>query len=144
MAQPGTAWDLGLPSNVGPSAAGSPSHCFGTNISADYDLDANVWLRTPPIDLTTAGGSTLNYSQFTDIETTFDSGRVAVLDAGDLSELAVIQEQIDGTTADWEPVSKPLPPEALGRTIVIEFRLRSDDLGNFAGWYLDDVEVTVP
>ena len=34
--------------------------------------------------------------------------------------------------------------EALGKNIRIEFRFNSDELENFAGWYIDDVVVTVP
>ncbi|NIP94134.1 MAG: hypothetical protein GWO24_12040, partial [Akkermansiaceae bacterium] len=47
-------------------------------------------------------------------------------------------------TPDWEQVTRKLPPSALGKNIVIEFRFQSDDLQNFAGWYIDDLEVTVP
>jgi hypothetical protein len=39
---------------------------------------------------------------------------------------------------------KSLPAEALGKTIMIEFRLTSDEFMNLNGWYLDDVTVTVP
>ncbi|NIP97797.1 MAG: hypothetical protein GWO24_31945, partial [Akkermansiaceae bacterium] len=81
----GTAWDLGSPAAVGPSAAHSPANCFGTNLAADYEIDAEVWLRSPEIDLTEAAAATLQYAQFRDIEEGFDLGRVAVLDAGDHS-----------------------------------------------------------
>ncbi len=140
----GTSWDLGLPSNVGPTEAHSPLNCFGTNILGDYEVDAEIWLRSPPIDLSTAGGATLTYWEFKDIEEGFDFGTIRVLDAADDSELAVIETDIDDITADWERVSKSIPAEALGRTVRIEFRFHSDDLQNFAGWYLDDFQVTVP
>ncbi|NIP94133.1 MAG: hypothetical protein GWO24_12035, partial [Akkermansiaceae bacterium] len=52
------------PTGVGPNAAPSPDNCFATNIALDYAVDANIWLRSPPIDLTTAGGATLSYYQF--------------------------------------------------------------------------------
>jgi len=139
----GTTWELGAPSNVGPAAANSPDNCFATNISADYGLNANVWLRSAPIDLTTAGAARVDYFQFSDIEEEFDYGKVSVLDAADNSELAVLA-RVDGTTADWEQVTRFLPPAALGKTVIIEFRLQSDDTQNFGGWYIDDVSVTVP
>ncbi|NIP94059.1 MAG: hypothetical protein GWO24_11630, partial [Akkermansiaceae bacterium] len=140
----GTAWELGAPSNVGPLDASSPANCFGTNIADDYALDANVWLLSPAIDLTTAGGATLRFAQFRDIEQGFDFGSIRVLDAADNSELAVIDDVIDDVTADWEQVTKSMPDEALGKTVRIEFRFQADDIQTFAGWYLDDVEVTVP
>ena len=39
---------------------------------------------------------------------------------------------------------RSLPPEALGKTVKLEFRFHSDEIQNLAGWYIDDVEVTVP
>ena len=109
-----------------------------------YAADANVWLRSPSIDLTTAGGATLNIFHFHDIEIMFDFGRIAVLDAADDSELAVIEDKVEGVTGDWEQATFAFPSEALGKNVKVEFRLQSDDFGNFAGWYLDDVNVTVP
>ena len=142
--QPGTDWELGTPSNVGPASAHSPANCFGTNLDADYAADAEVWLRSPPIDLTTAAGATLSYFQFHDIETGFDSGQVAVLDSGTDLELALLGNPVDGASAGWEQVTRVLPAIALGKSVKIEFRLKSDDIEFFAGWYVDDVLVTVP
>ncbi len=143
----GTAWELGAPATVGPASANSSDNCFATNISALYDFEADVWLRSPAIDLTTAGAATLNYFQFTDIEgSSFDWGKVSVLDATDDSLLAVISEPVEGFSGGWEAVSIAIPATALGKTIKIEFRLVSDDFpdSNYAGWYLDDIEITVP
>ena len=139
----GTMWELGLP-GVGPAAANSPTSCFGTNLTAIYAVDADVWLRSPPIDFTNTGGATLNYVEWRDIEATFDSGRVVVLDATDNSEIAEIEDSIDGFSNGWENVSRQIPPAALGKVIKIEFRFRSDNIENFPGWYIDDVSVTVP
>ena len=46
--------------------------------------------------------------------------------------------------ADWERFSRALPAAALGKNVKIEFRFVSDEDFNFAGWYVDDIEVTVP
>ncbi len=140
----GTVWELGSPAEPGPAAAYSPSNCFGTNLDGEYTADANVWLRSPPIDLTTAAAATLSFREFVSIEEDFDFGTVSVLDAADDSELAVLKSPIDGETVGWEEFTQKLPAEALGKVVKIEFRLRSDDLMHFAGWYLDDVTVTVP
>ncbi len=141
---PGTAWELGAPTGGGPPAANSPTNCFGTNIGGDYDFDANVFLRSPEIDLTTAGGATLSYFQFRDIEESFDAGTVRVLDADNDSELAVLEATVEGSSNVWEKVTKALPAAALGKSIKLEFRLTSDDVANQAGWYIDDFTVTVP
>jgi bacillopeptidase F len=133
-----------MPASVGPALANSGVNCFGTNIAANYALNANISLRSSPIDLTNAGGATLNYAEWRDIEEGFDFGTVAVLDAADDSELAVVRATVDGFSLDWEGISVKLPSAALGHTIRLEFRFQSDDISNFAGWYVDDVGVTVP
>lgn len=142
----GTDWQLGAPTN-GPGVANSLTNCFATNLDSDYALEANVWLRSPAIDLTGAGGATLNYANYVDVEgQTFDFGIVAVLDAANDSVLATLIDPVDSLSGGWVEVSKSLPAEALGKEIKIEFRLISDDFdgSNFPGWFLDDFEVTVP
>jgi len=150
-----TLWEHGTPSNVGPVPPGIPlpsgSNCFGTNLAGNYAFDAKAWLRSPAIPLTNAAGATLCYERFIDVEPPapdpFDWGTVSVLDASDDSEIAVIETDIIDATAGWEKVASPIPAAALGKTIKLEFRLESDDFdenGPFAGFYIDDVNVTVP
>jgi len=144
-----TLWEHGTPSNVGPNGAKSGTNCFGTNLADNYAFDANAWVRSPAIPLTNAAGATLCYERFTDIEPPgdFDWGTVSVLDASDDSVIAVIETGIADFSGDWEKVTNPIPAEALGKTIKLEFRLQSDDFdqgGPFAGFYIDDVNVTVP
>ena len=148
---PGTNWELGMPTAVGPPTANSPDNCFGTNIAANYADEAmtDVRLRSPAIDLTTAGGATLNYAQFRDIEITFDGGEVWVLDASDDSDIAQLGPVAEGDSSGWENITRSLPGGALGKMIKIEFRFTTDDFngtppGPSPGWYIDDVEVTVP
>jgi len=144
----GTLWEVGAPTNVGPGAANGGTNCFGTNIDADYTNDAVVWLRSPAIDLTAAAGATLNFSQYVDIEEGFDSGQVRLLDADDANaELAILASAIEGNSpAGWTDFNKTLPAAAVGKNVVIEFRFLSDDFSDptQAGWYIDDVDLTVP
>lgn len=142
----GTSWELGSPSDVGPPAANSGANLFGTNLGSNYAENANVWLRSPTFDLTDAGisGAELQFAQFVDIEPMFDFGSVRVVDAATNAPLGpVLADAIDGTATAWETFSAPLPPEALGEMIKIEFRLQADDFGDFAGWYIDDVALTL-
>ena len=130
--------------SVGPTAANSAPNCFGTNLDADYAIDANVWLRSPVIDLTNVGEATLHYFNFVEIEAAFDFGRVAVLNASDDSELAEVAFPVDGVGAGWKKSSHAIPAEALGKLIKLEFRFQADNFNNLAGWYIDDVTVTAP
>lgn len=140
----GTAWEVGAPGLPGPVAANSGAACFGTNLTANYAADGVIWLRSPPINLTAASGATLSYFQSTDIEPGFDFGSIRVIDTADDSEVAVVTATIDGSVPAWTKVTKKLPAAVLGKTVVIEFGFQSDELEHFAGWYIDDVEVTVP
>ena len=138
----GTSWQLGTPSVVGPASAASPVNCFGTNLAGNYNLEADIWLRSPTIDLSAAGGATLRYNQFRDIEDGFDFGFIRVLRASDNAQLGPdIASEISGTSGDWETFRANLPAEALGEVIKIEFQLVSDDVENFRGWYIDNVEI---
>lgn len=143
-----TQWELGTPSAVGPTAANSAPNCVATNISADYGLDTDIWLRTPSIDLTAATAATLSLKQFRDIEALdgvdLDFGSILILAADDLAELAVLETTVEGTDTDWQDYSKALPAAAFDEPILIEFRFESDELDNFAGWYIDDVVITAP
>ncbi|MDE0595208.1 MAG: hypothetical protein OSB65_08180 [Roseibacillus sp.] len=141
-----TLWGLGAPVTAGPLAANSLTNCFGTNIDDNYEIDARIWLRSPPIDLTAATGGTLRFFHFADFEgDPFDWGTVNILDAADDSILAIVQDVVPSQQApDWEEFRRSLPPEALGKTVKLEFRFHSDEIQNLAGWYIDDVEVTVP
>ena len=74
----------------------------------------------------------------------YDFGTVSILDASDNSEIAVLIPTLTDFIDDWELSTHDIPAEALDRTIRIEFRLTTDDVAVFAGWYIDDFEVTVP
>jgi len=145
---PSTAWELGTPvggAATGPAAANSPDYCYGTNIGSNYGFDSNIWLRTPPINLTAHTAGTLKFKHFRDIEPDFlDFGSIRILAADDLAELAVLEAKVEGTSAGWEDYSKALPAEAFNEAVIIEFRFASDEEVNQAGWYIDDFMITVP
>lgn len=113
----------------------------------------DIWLRTPPIDLTGKTAGTLTFQQWTQIEQVsgdYDYGSITIRDADNPGggPLAILENRtIDGTTNGWTAYSKPLPAGAFSASagrIVVEFRFEADDIDSYAGWYIDDVVVTVP
>ena len=143
----GTLWELGTPDNAlfgGPPAAHSGTNVFGTDLDANYAEDTLIRLRSPAIDLAGVASATVTYWQWRDIEVMFDTGQVRLLDSSDLSELAVLESDIDGSSTEWEEVSKNVPAAALDKSVILEFILDSDNFGNQTGWYIDDFAVTVP
>lgn len=144
-----TVWELGTPTNVGPSSgANGSANAFGTNIDGPYALEADIRLRSPAIDLTDPSitGVRLTFDQFKDIEPMFDDGAIRVLKASDDSILGEIASGIDGMTPDWESFSANLPTEAIGEMIKLEFEFASDDFdpaGGLPGWYIDNVALSL-
>ena len=68
----------------------------------DYAVEAEIWLRSPVIDLTAVAGATLNFSHYVDIEEGFDSGQIRLLDADAANaELAILQTAIDDILPLW-------------------------------------------
>ena len=51
-----------------------------------------------------------------------------------------------GFANDWEEYSVDLPATALGQEVVLEFVFVSDPDESViaSGWYIDDVQVTIP
>ena len=146
-----TAWQLGNPAGgaaTGPPTASSPDHCVGTNIDSDHGFFTDIWVRTPPIDLATVDEATLSFKQFRDIENVpgidLDFGTIRILAADGFAELAVLESAVEGADSNWVNYEKAIPAADISEPIVIEFGFQSDDIDNFAGWYLDDVAVTVP
>lgn len=124
-----TTWELGIPSSVGPSAANSPANCVGTNLSANYGMDTDIWLRTPPIDLTGNTDARLRFEQFKEIEASgsdLDFGTIRLLRASNLQQLAVLDASVDGASGEWEDYSIDLPAAAFVEPVVIEFGFQSD------------------
>jgi hypothetical protein len=150
-----TVWQLGDPSGgpaTGPQAPNSVPNCYGTNLATNYGISSNTWLRTPAIDLSTASAATVVFQQWLDMDDfdNLDSGSLRVLDAsvlpGTVTELGVVEANITGFVNGWAEFSAELPAAALGRVISLEFGFRSDgdDIFDAAGWYIDDVVVTIP
>jgi hypothetical protein len=159
-----TVWPLppAAPSGAGPVPPGVPlpsgSNCVGTKIDGNYLNDVNRWLRSPDITLTGASRATLTLQQYRDIEDAEgdpDAGSIRILRASDNTELAVIEDAtIDGSSGGaWEEYSKVITAAAhpdvfdgANNPVRIEFRFHADEFNDadFAGWYLDDVTVTVP
>lgn len=142
-----TEWQRGMPTTVGPiTGADDSANCFATNIADNYGADANVFLRSPIIDLTGDGltGAQLTYQQVIDTDLNgADIGIIRVLSSDGTTQLgADVAGPFEGDSLEWSKLSFPLPPEAIGNMIRIEFEFKSDGTDQFSGWYIDNVVVT--
>jgi hypothetical protein len=161
--QPQTAWELGIPSSVGPSSCHSPSRCWGTNLNSDYRKAADIRLETPLIDLSASDDARLRFWHFYDIRGPFgdDGGFIEISDDGGSSWTYVepldgYPGQLDptapaplgagayaGTSAEWTLAEFDLGSFS-GRQIIVGFHLWTDSSNyqsGWAGWYVDDVQI---
>jgi len=151
----GTEWQQGDPAGFGPGMAHSGFYCWGTNIDSAYTDNAEVWLYTPPIDLTLAVGANLTFWNWYDIETYWDGGFLEIsIDLGQTWTSidpvggypyinGYFGDGYSGVSMGW--VSGPeeefnLSPY-LGNVVLIRFYMVTDAGLTDSGWYVDDIVI---
>jgi hypothetical protein len=137
----GDNWQVGVPVN-GPGAAVSGTNVYATSLTGNIEPYSDSYLRSPPIALTGVSRATLTFKQWRNVDPdpTFHGTIVNILDA---TTLQVIQQLSleSGATTGYQTRTLPLPPQLLGRTVILEFRLYCDGFNLLEGWYLDDVKI---
>ncbi len=136
-------WEWGVPTS-GPGGAHSGTRLWATNLEGDYSSSQDVWITSPAIDLSSAGTATIELSwwqwirtaggtgiDFTAVEASHDGG-------GSWDTVWAL-----GTQETWERQSAVLGSEYAVEDFRFRFRLVSDEDDTAAGFYVDDVAVTV-
>ena len=150
LGESGTLWELGKPTN-GPGEAHSPTRAYGTGLTKDYDDYTDVYLVSPVIDLTGLDNARLEFWSYRDCEPAvegelYDWCQVMILDE-DGEYLVDNPIWIRGGEAkQWRLEKAKIPAEALGQKIRLEFNFSTDggqDNGPQAGWFIDDVAITI-
>ncbi|MBT44417.1 MAG: hypothetical protein CL922_03085 [Deltaproteobacteria bacterium] len=139
-----TEWQLGVPvGSTGPlTGAGGSDNAWCTNLG-DYGPDSDISLRSPAIDLTNLPGALLSFDAFRDADGFADEATVRFLRADDQTQLGA-DVPIDMTVfdIDYLNVEVPVPAEAIGESILVEFNFLSDGGGDlFSGLTLDNISV---
>jgi hypothetical protein len=137
----GDNWEVGTPVN-GPGAAFSGTNVYATSLTGNIEPFTDSFLHSPPINLTGVTRATLSFQQWRNIDSnpSFHGAVVNVLDATTLLPLQQLSLE-SGATAGYQLRTLPLPPQVLGREIVVEFRLYCDGFNLLEGWYIDDVRI---
>ncbi|MEE9223620.1 MAG: choice-of-anchor J domain-containing protein, partial [Thermoplasmata archaeon] len=163
--QPKTAWELGVPVNVGPNSCHSTTKCWGTNLNSAYRKAADIRLETPTIDLSGSDRARLRFSHFYQILGPWmnDGGFVEISSDGGstwsyIEPLGGYSGSVDlgaptppgpgagayaGSSSDWKVAEFDLNPYS-GEQIIIGFHLWTDPSNyqsGWAGWYIDDVQI---
>lgn len=135
---PGDCWQLGTPTS-GPGAAHSGVNLWATNLSGNYDNNADCWLMSPEVDLTVYGAPVLTFWHWYEIERGWDYGYVEVSSDGtSWTELGRFSHSSAGKA--WTQPVFDLSAYA-GQSIWLRFRLQTDSTGVLPGWYIDDVRI---
>ena len=150
LGESGTEWELGKPTN-GPGEAHNATRAYGTGLGEDYEDFTDVYLISPVIDLTGKDNARLEFWSYRDCEPLIDGEytdwcQIMILDEdGEI----LVDDPIwisGGSAKQWRLEKAKIPAEALGQKIRLEFSFTSDggqDNGPQAGWFIDDVAITV-
>lgn len=142
----GTAdeWEWGTPSYTFTSC-GSGAKCWGTDLDNTYDASSNQVLLSPVIDLsgvTLPPGETLDltWKQAWNIESaSWDHGYAAISING--GAFVDMWSHTGGTiTQPWTDLAYDIT-SAVGGNIQLRWTLTSDSSVNYAGLYVDKVEI---
>ncbi|MCP4728850.1 MAG: hypothetical protein GY872_02130 [Roseibacillus sp.] len=139
-----TQWELGSPSgSTGPlTGAGDSATAWSTNLG-NYGPDSDIALRSPAFDLSGIASAELTFKAFRDTDGFGDSAVVRFLRAVDLLQLGA-ETALDMAVFDIDYVTLevPVPTEAIGENVIIEWNFVSDgSVDNFSGLTIDDIEV---
>jgi len=139
-----TRWELGSPSgSTGPlSGAGDSATAWSTNLG-DFGPDSDISLRSPAFDLSGVASAELTFKAFRDADGFGDSAVVRFLRAADLLQLGP-ETALDMTEfdVDYTTLEVPVPAEAMGENVIIEWNFVSDgSADDFSGLTIDDIEV---
>ncbi|MBL8725619.1 MAG: hypothetical protein JNK49_16375 [Planctomycetes bacterium] len=137
-------WEIGTPLGrtgfgwADPAAAASGSRCAGTDLSGNgaYPPSTESWLRSPPVDCSTANTVRLRCQVWLSCEGPVD--QLEVRCQGIPIWLSPQTPRRDNT---WQPLELTAPMAVGQPAAQFEFRLRSNALIEFGGFQIDDVEV---
>jgi hypothetical protein len=137
----GDNWELGTPT-TGPGDAFSGTNVFATGLHIETLPNADAFLRSPVIDLTGIEAATLRFMEYLKIDANPDYHRtiVQVLDSASLEVLEILAIKA-GSVPSWGQRSLALGAASLGRSVILEFRIVTDEFFLQDGWYIDDATV---
>ncbi|MBU1068308.1 immune inhibitor A [Myxococcota bacterium] len=149
----GTVWQVGPLGAGGPASCPSGPNCAGTNLSGTYPINM-AWdahcLATSDISLAGLVSPVLFFDSWWYTEVSFDCGRVQVFSNGTWNDHTAVTPAYNKTISSeecwglnnqaWQEHQVNLAAYA-GQTVQVRFCFRSDGSTNYAGWYLDDLEI---
>lgn len=145
-------WELGVP-GFGLTQAYSGDNCWGTDLDDNYENNADCWLKSPPIDISSYNSAYLSFWIWNWVED-INYGPEGIFDRTwlDITQNGTIFyplcNQMGGVNDDpeipdvggWNNVVLDLT-KYVGNTVQIRFRFESDEKIAQFGSFIDDVHV---
>ena len=139
-------WEWGPPTS-GPEKAHSGSYVWGTNLTGNYGSDEDEYLTTPLIDLTIvpAGPVTISWWHWISTEVSFDGASVEVSNNGGSTWQVVyaVSGTVSGPNNAYLNEIVLLNSTYAVNNFQMRFRLQSDNIIQFPGFYVDDINILV-
>lgn len=139
------SWEWGAPTLYGPGSPHSAPNVWATDLDFNYNNYEYSFLTSPVIDLSAYSGKTPTLS--------FWHWMAAVTDGTDWGEVQVskdgggswttVYEETSGHVTLWAYKAIQLDPSYAVSNFRFRFNMISNFMINNAGWYIDDVAVTV-
>jgi uncharacterized membrane protein len=155
----GTLWELGNPSSWpwGPTNSYSPTNCWGTNIGANYTASGDATLALPYMDLSSYSNARFSFYHWYDINGNWNDGgwvEVTTDSGSSWTRIAPIGGYPDVDFTGWSCYAGSSNGWLLaefdlsgyyGTVIQIRFHFYDYTLDSQerAGWYIDDVTLTL-
>ncbi|MEM6336001.1 MAG: VWA domain-containing protein, partial [Bacteroidota bacterium] len=130
-------WAIGPPS-TGPESGFESATAAGTNLAGPYTPNSTDRLISPPLVLPPDLPYRLKFWEWFDLEAGFDFGDVEIStdNGASWTPLGLFRTG----TSDWRLAEFDLS-DVRGETVLVSFRLDSDDSVQEAGWFIDAVIV---
>ncbi len=150
----GSTWQMGTLGTGGPAACTSGTRCAATNLNGQYAANM-TWtgdcLTSPVFSLVDAHSPVLFFNSWWETEVSFDGGRVQVYSNGQWVNPSVLNPPYNRVLSlenawgfndrVWKTHEVDMDEFKGQANLQLRFCFRSDGSGQYAGWYIDDIEL---
>jgi len=130
-------WEIGDPI-IGPNGAAEGQHCLATGLDDLYANDANITATSPLITLPAASYVELNFSEWFELESSWDFAYVEVIQGTNTFTI----DARTGTSGSMYRNTSLNLSRFQNSSVKLQFHLVSDGSVPAAGWYIDTLSIT--
>lgn len=135
-------WQVGTPTN-GPESGFDSATAVGSNLNHRYLDSSDTSFLSPKISLPASETGTqlqLTFKEFYQLESYYDIGTIEVSNNDGKTWTAPISTRTGSTNNQWI-TSRYILDSFANQTIILRFRLTTDDTYSSAGWFIDNIKV---